>query len=82
MDSRKPFYTKDFVQSLDVAAAGLADSITGALGDAVTEAVTDPLVLTMMAADRVDPVAFEALLRKMATKLPKMDPATRRLCSC
>lgn len=36
----------------------------------VEDIVTDPIVRALMKADRVDPTAFEALLRSRASKLP------------
>jgi len=80
-DYAKPFASLD--QALDTAAEAIAQSITGALSDSVSEAVADPLVLSMMAADRVDPSAFEAMLRRMAQKLANRNPLGRPLCpSC
>lgn len=76
-----PFASLD--QALDIAADAIAESITGALSDSVSEAVADPLVLSMMAADRVDPGAFEAMLRRMAAKLQNRGERgfRGRLCS-
>jgi len=72
----------DFGRAVDAAAAGMADSITGALTDSVSEAVSDPLVLAIMSADRVDPSAFEAMLRRMAAKLAAGKLGGGRLCTC
>ncbi|MGH7126054.1 MAG: hypothetical protein ACREFI_16890 [Stellaceae bacterium] len=82
-DYANPFSSLD--QALDTAADAIADSITGALSDSVSEVVCDPLVLSMMAADRVDPTAFEAMLRRMAGKLANRGDrpfGSRSLCSC
>jgi hypothetical protein len=42
----------------------------GGLGS-IAEAMADPLVRTMMHADRVDPLALEQALRAMAEKLAR-----------
>lgn len=74
-------YDQSHSLAIDEAAGALADSITGALGDAVADAVADPLVLSVMAADKVDPKGFEAMLRKVAAKLSKRR-LHGELCSC
>jgi len=69
-----------FDQAVDRAADSLADSITGAFSDAVSDAVADPLVMAVMAADRVDPSALEAMLRRMAAKLARGGKGGSCLC--
>jgi hypothetical protein len=60
--------------ALDQAGAALADSLTAGLSGAVCEALSDPIVLALMAADRVDRGAFEAMLRRMAATLANCGP--------
>lgn len=43
----------------------------------VSEALADPIVMALMAADRVDRQGFEALLRRVAASLSRRDPQER-----
>lgn len=50
--------------------------MTGCTDPTVEEIVADPIVRALMSADRVDPAAFEALLRSLASTAPA--PRERR----
>jgi len=63
--------------SLDQAAAGVAPSVATGLPRAVSEALSDPIVLALMAADRVDPKCVEDLMRCTAARLARRDPQNR-----
>src|ERR1700739_4017431 len=60
--------------SLDSAAQGLTRSGGGGLPVGVSRALADPIVKALMAADRVDPVGLEELLRRIAARLARHDP--------
>jgi hypothetical protein len=66
--------------AFDTAANGLADSIVGGFSDSLASALADPIVRAVMAADGLEPGAFEALLRKMAAKLDTYRPVGGNLC--
>jgi hypothetical protein len=57
--------------SLDHAAEGFAVSGDAGLPRGVSEALADPIVQALMAADRVDPKSVEALVRCMAARLAR-----------
>lgn len=59
--------------SLDHTAAGFVPSATG-LPRCASEALADPIVKALMAADRVDQQALEGLLRRTAARLALRDP--------
>jgi hypothetical protein len=59
---------------LDYAPESAAEFVAGGLPAGVSEALADPIVQALMAADRVDPKRVEALVRRMAEQL-----ALRRL---
>lgn len=63
-----------FDQAIDRAADGLADSLTEGLSGAVREALADPIVVALMAADKVDRSGFEAMLRRMSAQLANSPP--------
>jgi phospholipid transport system substrate-binding protein len=63
--------------SLYHATAGLAESGMAGLPRGVSEALADPIVMAMMAADRVDRQGFEDLLRRVAASLSRRDPQER-----
>jgi hypothetical protein len=63
-----------FDLALDEAATEMADSVTAGLSGAVREALADPIVVALMAADRVDRTAFETLLRRMGATLANPIP--------
>ena len=69
--------------SLYYAPADVPSVATG-LPRGVSEALADPIVMALMAADRVDPKGFEELLRRVAAQLARRDrparsaPLTRR----
>ena len=69
-----------FDQAIDRAAESMAQSITGAFSDAVSDAIADPLIMAVMSADRVDPGALEAMLRRMAAKLGSGSNGSACLC--
>jgi len=68
---------RPFDEALDQAGIGLADSVTDGLSGGVREALEDTIVMALMAADRVDRSAFEAMLRRMSATL-----ANARPCPC
>jgi len=59
--------------ALDRAAEAMADGITGALADTLS----DPIVRAVMAADGVEPRVVRGLLQEMAAKL-----SLRRTAAC
>jgi len=59
--------------SLDHRAAGVVPSAAG-LPRCASEALADPIVKALMAADRVDQQALEGLLRRTAARLALRDP--------
>ena len=63
--------------SLYHATAGLAESGMVGLPCGVSEALADPIVMALMAADRVDRQGFEDLLRRVAAALSRRDPQER-----
>ena len=63
-----------FDEAVDRAGNDLADSVTDGLCGGVREALEDPIVLALMAADRVDRRAFEAMLRHMGATLANAGP--------
>jgi len=75
MDLRKKASGDDGSKTcLDHAAAGVAPSVVTGLPRAVTDALADPIVIALMAADRVDPKGVENLLRRTAARLARRDP--------
>jgi len=49
----------------------------------LNNAMSDPLVRTLMAADNVDPVKLESMLRRIAEEVaPSPSPPTEDGCSC
>jgi hypothetical protein len=56
----------DFDVAVDLAGAGMGDSVASAFTDAVSEALADPLIRAVMSADKVDPSSLETMLRKLA----------------
>lgn len=72
-----------FEDAFDVAADALADSVLDGVSSGVSEILSDPIVVALMTADRVDRPSFEALLRKLAAKLRfGQSPGLPRTCSC
>jgi len=69
-----------FEDAFDRAAEGLADSVTDGLSGGVSEALADPIVQALMAADGVDRSSIEALLCRMAAKLPSRNTCVPRHC--
>ncbi len=63
--------------ALDRGAEGLADSVVAGLSPAASEALGDPIVRALMAADRVDRAGLEGLLRTAAARLQARDLALR-----
>src|SRR5271154_3074734 len=63
--------------SLCHATARLAESGMAGLPRGVSEALADPIVMALMAADRVDRQGFEDLLRRVAASLSRRDPQER-----
>jgi hypothetical protein len=74
MRESNPFLT---VETLDRGAVGLADSVVAGLSSAASEALGDPIVRALMAADRVDLAGLEGLLRTAAARLQARDLALR-----
>jgi hypothetical protein len=76
MDSHMigPAETLPFDEALDRAATAFADSIADGLSGAVREALADPVVVAMMAADKVDRRSFETMLRQMGATLANAGP--------
>jgi phospholipid transport system substrate-binding protein len=70
-----------FKTSLDHAAVGLAPSATSGLPRGVSEALADPIVKALMAADRVDPQSFEELVQRIAAGLARRDLQNRSVLS-
>jgi phospholipid transport system substrate-binding protein len=66
-----------FETSLDYEAAAVGMSLAAGLPRGVSEALADPIVMALMAADRVDRQGFEALLRRVAASLSRRDPQKR-----
>jgi hypothetical protein len=58
---------------LDLAAEGVALSVATELPRGVSEALADPIVKALMAADRVDPKCVEDLFRRTAAWLAQRD---------
>ncbi len=63
--------------SLDYEAAAIGTSVAAGLPRGVFEALADPIVMALMAADRVDRQGFEDLLRRVAASLSRRDPQER-----
>ena len=55
--------------SLDHVAEGVAEAVATELSHGVSEALADPIVQALMAADRVDPKGVEELLRRITAQL-------------
>jgi hypothetical protein len=55
--------------SCDYAAGRFADPVAAELPRGVSEALADPIVQALMAADRVDAKGVEELVRRMAARL-------------
>ena len=62
---------------LDLAAEGVAPSVATELSRGVSEALADPIVKALMAADRVDPKCVEDLFRRTAAWLAQRDLQNR-----
>ena len=58
-------------------AAAVGMSVAAGLPRGVSEALADPIVMVLMAADRVDRQGFEDLLRRVAASLSRRDPQER-----
>jgi hypothetical protein len=54
---------------LDYAPESAAEFVAAGLPGGVSQALADPIVQALMAADRVDPKRVEALVRRMAEQL-------------
>jgi hypothetical protein len=52
------------------------ESIKAGLPLGAAEALADPIVQALMAADRVDSNGLETLLRRVAVRLARQEPAT------
>jgi phospholipid transport system substrate-binding protein len=63
--------------SLGCEAAAVGISAANGLPRGVSEALGDPIVMALMAADRVDRQGFEELLRRVAAWLSRRDPQQR-----
>jgi hypothetical protein len=49
----------------------------------LSSAMSDPLIRTLMAADNVDPVKLESMLRRIAEEIgPARSPTTKAGCAC
>jgi hypothetical protein len=49
----------------------------------LSSALSDPLIRTLMTADKVDPVKLESMLRRIAGKLkPSLPPSTEAGYAC
>jgi hypothetical protein len=55
--------------SLDRVAEGVVEAAATGLSRGVSEALADPIVQALMAADRVDPKGVEELLRRITAQL-------------
>jgi hypothetical protein len=55
--------------SLDHVAEGIVEAAATGLSRGVSEALADPIVQALMAADRVDPKGVEELLRRITAQL-------------
>jgi len=62
---------------VDLAAEGVAPSVATELPRGVSEALADPIVKALMAADGVDPKCVEDLSRRTAAWLAQRDPQDR-----
>lgn len=72
-----------FEDAFDVGADRLADSVLDGVSLGVSEVLSDPIVVALMAADRVDRTSFETLLRTLAAKIrPAQGAGLCRTCSC
>jgi phospholipid transport system substrate-binding protein len=67
----------DSETSIDYEAAAVGRSVAAGLPRGVFEALADPIVVALMAADRVDRQCFEDLLRRVAASLSRSDPQER-----
>jgi phospholipid transport system substrate-binding protein len=78
MDFQKIERSDDRLEaSLDHATAGLAEFDTAGLPRGLSEALADPIVMALMAADQVDRKGFEDLLRRVAAQLAERDERDR-----
>ena len=59
----------DSETSIDYEAAAVGRSVAAGLPRGVFEALADPIVQALMAADRVDPKGVEELLRRITAQL-------------
>jgi hypothetical protein len=49
----------------------------------LSSALSDPLIRTLMTADKVDPVKLESMLRRIAGELkPNLSPSMEAGCGC
>jgi hypothetical protein len=62
-------------EAFEAAANGVANSISAALSQDVSEALADPIVQALMAADGVDRCQLKALLHRVASGLANREPA-------
>jgi hypothetical protein len=64
---RRPFNNplNPFVESIDIAAAAIADGISSSL----SETLSDPIIRQVMAADHVEPAGLRTLLLEAAARL-------------
>ena len=75
MDFRKTEPDRDcWATPLDDATARVVRPVAAGLPRGVSEALADPIVTALMAADRVDPKDIEDLLRRMAARLARRNP--------
>lgn len=74
LQERAPIEALAFDEAVDRAANDLADSVTDGLSASVCEALEDPIVLALMAADRIDRRGVDALLRRMGAALANPSP--------
>jgi hypothetical protein len=70
-----------FEDTFQRAANGLADSMLKGLSRGVSEALADPIVQALMAADGVDRDCVEAMLRRVTAKLAGRGPYVQSRCS-
>jgi phospholipid transport system substrate-binding protein len=78
MNCRKTGTDSDGTEtSLDHTLVGVDVAIATGLPSGVSEALADPIVKALMAADRVDPQGLEELLRRTASRLASRNPQDR-----
>jgi thiamine monophosphate kinase len=75
-----PIETLAFGEALDQAAIEFADDLSDGLSVAVQNALQDPLVKAIMAADKVDRGALSDVLRRVSATLA--NPPQRPCCHC